>query len=153
MRFGKFNAVLEPGLHFFLPLWIDRVVGESVVVETMQIKPQSLTTKDGKTVVITAVVTFRIEDIRTFLLDVEGRNNVVEDSSYGSIASFVMKRTWDELVGLDDLGNELTKSVRRLAKRYGVDIISVQLIDFIQCRPLRLITSSEGHHMLPQGGP
>lgn len=141
LRLGKFHSILEPGLHFYFPFWIDRVVGESVVMETMQIKPQSLTTKDGKTVVVTAVVTFRIEDIRTFLLDVEGRNNAVEDSTYGSISSYVMKKTWEELVALDDLGNELTKTVRRQAKRYGVDIISVQIMDFIQCRPLRLITS------------
>jgi membrane protease subunit HflK len=77
LRFGKFHATLNPGVHLFFPFWIDSVILENSVTETMRVKPQSLTTKDGRSLVISAVITFHIEDIRTFLLDVEGRNLLV----------------------------------------------------------------------------
>jgi len=139
LRLGKFHAVLSPGLHFYFPFWLDKVLIENVVTETRKVRPQSLTTKDGKAVVISAVVTFRIKDVRTFLLDIEGRNNVVEDCTYGPIANFIMKRQWDELVAMDSLDNELTKVVRRQASKYGIDIIAIQLVDFTLCRSVRLI--------------
>lgn len=151
LRLGKFQAILHPGLHFYFPFWIDKILTENVATETMRVKPQSVTTKDGKSVVVSAVVTFRIEDIRTFLLDVEGRNNVVEDCTYGPIANYVMKRDWPELCALESLDNEFTKVVRRQAKKYGVDVLSVQIIDFVQCRPLHLITATSATPHNPQG--
>ncbi len=141
LRLGKFHAVLEPGAHLMFPFHIDMVYRDNVVVETMRVKPQSLTTKDGIGIVISSVVTFSIADIKVFLLEVEGRNNVVEDSSYGATSDFVMRHTWAELTAYQDIGNELSKVVRVQAKRYGVKIINVQLADFTRCRSLRLINN------------
>ena len=141
LRLGKFNKVLSPGLHFFFPFWIDEILTENVVTETRRIKPQSLTTKDGKAVVLSGVVTFEIEDVRVFLLEVEGRNNVVEDASYGAISDFIMKRDWADIVAMESIGNEITKAVRRQAKKYGVNILNLQLADFTLCPSVRLLQS------------
>lgn len=138
IRFGKFNKALEPGPVFFLPFKLDQVLIENAVTETLNTSPQSLTTKDGVGVVISSVVTFNIEDIKTFLLCVEGRNNVVEDCTYGAISSFILSRTWPELQTMD-LANEISKVVRRSAKKYGVEIVSVQLSDFSRCKSIRLL--------------
>jgi regulator of protease activity HflC (stomatin/prohibitin superfamily) len=145
LRLGKFHAVLNPGFHWMLPLNIDSAIWDNVVVETMRVKPQSLTTKDDVPVTVSSVVTFEIDDIKVFLLEVEGKNNVVEDSTYGATSAFIMKRTWQELVDMDDIGNELSKMVRRQAKRYGVNIISVQVSDLAKCRALRLINGEYKH--------
>lgn len=141
LRFGKFQHEISPGLRFYFPFGIDRIVTENSVIETMRVKPQSLTTSDGVELTISSVVTFRIADIRTFLLDVEGRNHIIEDSTYGTTAEFVMKHTWEELTAYDDIGNELSKAVRRKAKIYGAEIIAVQLMDFSRCWTLRLINT------------
>lgn len=140
-RLGKFHAVLGPGFHWMLPFNVDRLIWDSVVTETLRVKPQSLTTKDGVAVTVSSVVTFRIEDIKIFLLDVEGRNAVIEDSTYGATSNFIMKRTWQELNEITDIGHELAKDVRRQAKRYGVAVDQVQVVDFARCRSLRLIQS------------
>lgn len=148
VRLGKFHATLGPGFHWMIPFNVDVLYWDSVVTETMRTKPQSLTTKDGKEVVISSVVTFRIRDIKTFLLDVENRNAVVEDSAYGATSAFVMKKTYTELEAMEDIGHELAKVVRNQAKKYGAEIISVQLVDFASCRSLRLIQTPaiEGKH-------
>ena len=148
LRFGKFrkvvtsdNGLFKTGLHLFFPFWVDQILTENVVVETRRIKPQSLTTKDGKAVVLSSVITFEIEDVRVFLLEVEGRNAIVEDVSYGAISDFIMKRSWEELTSMENVGNEVAKVVRRQAKRYGVNILNIQLSDFTLCASVRLLQS------------
>jgi regulator of protease activity HflC (stomatin/prohibitin superfamily) len=140
LRLGKYVKDVGPGIHFYIPFWIEKILTEDVVTETRRIKPQSLTTKDDRSVVLSAVITFSISDVKVFLLEVEGRNNVVEDASTGAISEFIMKRTWGELVALN-ISNELSKIVRQQAKKYGVNIINVQLADFTVCPSLRLLQS------------
>jgi regulator of protease activity HflC (stomatin/prohibitin superfamily) len=143
IRFGKYQATLEPGFHWMIPFNIDRLISDNVVTETMRTKPQSLTTKDGVAVVISLVITFTITDIKTFLLDCEGRNAVVGDSAYGATAAFIMKKTYAELIEITDIGHELAKVVRQQAKKYGAAITSVQVVDFARCESLRLMMGSE----------
>ena len=145
LRWGKLQRVVGPGRHWIWPFNIEHYMFVNVVPETMTVGPQSLTTKDNKSVVLSTVVTFQIEDVQKFLLDVEGGHQVIEDSTYGMVADFVMKRTWAELCALESLGNELSKAVRRRAKTYGVDILAVQPCDFTASRSIRLIQPL-GHH-------
>lgn len=138
LRLGTFKRVLEPGFYFILPFGIDRVMTENVVTETMTTLPQSLTTKDGQAVVVSLVVTFRISDVKVFLLEVEGRNAVIGDIAYGATANFIMSRTWEELASCT-LDKDLSKTIRAATKRYGVEIVQVQPSDFQRCRSLRIV--------------
>lgn len=138
LRFGKFHRIVEADFHWIWPFCIETYLEANVVRETMMVGPQSLTTVDGHSVVITTVVTFNIEDIKTFLLDIEGAHQVIEDSTYGIVASFVMKHTWQQLLDVD-ISKELTKDVRRSAKKYGVAIDNVQVADFTRSRSIRLL--------------
>lgn len=139
LRLGKFHTVLGPGLSWMIPLGVDKALTENVVTETLHIRPQSLTTRDGKQIVVSSIVTFHVDDIKVFLLEVEGRNDIIKDASCGVVSEFVMKHTWRELNDFADVGNELAKAVRRKAKAYGVNIHSVQLADFTETRSFRLI--------------
>ncbi len=71
LRFGKFKRVVKPGLRWVWPLGVEVVKFETVVRQTAYLDPQSLTSKDGKSVTISGIVTFCITDIRKFLLDID----------------------------------------------------------------------------------
>ena len=120
------------------PFRVEECLSTNVVPETMLVDPQSLTTKDGVSLVISTVVTFAIDDVKVFLLEIEGAGQVIEDATYGIVAHMIMERTWAELAEID-LANELSKTVRRAAKRYGVQIVQVQIADFTRSRSLRLV--------------
>jgi regulator of protease activity HflC (stomatin/prohibitin superfamily) len=122
-----------------LPFHIDDILSENVVTKTIQTKPQSLITKDGQFITVSLIVTFHVDDIKTYMLDVENAKHVIEDASYGMTADFVMKHTWDELVEMDNTNNELTKFIRRRAGKFGVYVDAVQVMDFIKCAALRMI--------------
>lgn len=140
LRFGKFHATLPPGLHFYFPFYIDKILIDNTVVEMLPLKAQSLTTTDERSVVVSAIVTFIIEDIRKFFLEVENRNHAIEDCATGAVATFIMKHSWEELIAMESIENELAKPVRASAKKYGVKVLTVQLADFSPCPSVRVIS-------------
>lgn len=149
LRFGRMHRVVGPGLHWKYPFNVETYLSANVVPETMIVGPQSLTTKDGVSIVISSVVTFQVEDVQKFLLEVEGAHQVIEDSSIGIVSHFVIARTWIQLQQID-IGSELAKAVRRQAKRYGVEIMNVQISDFTRSRSFRLM--QQFNHHSHQGG-
>lgn len=151
LRLGNFHRLLRPGLNWIWPFSIEEVLAIHVVPETMIVGPQSLTTLDGKIVVISTVITFEVSDPKIFLLEIEGASRVIEDSTYGVVAENIMSRTWEALGGID-LAAELTKDVRRMAKKYGVNVIRVQLGDFSTSRSIRLMQSVTNSYVHKEDG-
>ena len=147
LRFGRFHREIDPGYHWLIPVYIDEPIAVNVVPETMLIGPQSLTTKDGVSLVITTVVTFSIEDVRKFLLEIEGAHQVIEDSAFGIVARFIMGHTGPG-ARIDPAGGSWKARRRRQrnreggplvqAKKYGVAVINVQICDFTQSRSYRI---------------
>jgi len=137
LRFGKFHRVLEPGFHWIIPLEAEKVLADNVVPRTVNLGSQSLTTKDGKVVVVGGVVTASIRDIKKALLEVEGVDDALKDSCYGAIGSLVAAHPWDA-VQQDTFSETLTKACRKQAWRYGIEIERVQLSDLSLARTLRL---------------
>lgn len=140
MRFGKFQAVLQPGFHWCLPFHFDHVMVDNVVTRTVHLGAQSLTTKDGKSIVVSAIVTLSISDIRKALLEIESIDHAMMDACYAGITSHVSVSTWEQLHAEDAFEN-LTKLCRRQAKRYGLEVERVQLGDLQICRTYRQVTS------------
>ena len=140
LRVGKFHRLAPPGFHWFIPFHIEKLLTANVVLETVNLQAQSLITKDQKSVVLEAVISFEVRNIRKFLLDIEGGNQVLEDSSYGIIGDYVLANSWQQLCE-GNLAIELTKLIRKEAFRWGVEVVKVQLATFTMSRSLRLITS------------
>ena len=138
LRWGRFHRMLTPGFHWLWPFGIEEAALCNVVLETRNTQPQSLTTKDGVSLVISTVVTYTVSDPRTYLLGVFDASNVIDDSTAGTVSRAVEDSDWVEIRG-DGWAEKLTSTVRRRAKRYGVDIISVQPSDLTRSRSIRLI--------------
>lgn len=140
MRWGKYLRILMPGFHFCYPFHIDHVMVNNVVTRTVHIGAQSLTTKDGKSVVVSAVITLRILDIFKAMIEVESIEHAMMDVCYGSVARHVDSNTWEAL-HTEDAFDGLTKECRRAGKRYGLEIDRVQLADLSICRTFRMVNS------------
>jgi regulator of protease activity HflC (stomatin/prohibitin superfamily) len=140
LRFGKFNRVLEPGIHWVIPFYIDKAIHDNVVTRTTELPPQTLTTRDNRTVSVTAVVTSNIRYIKKALLEVEGVDHALVDSCAAAVGSHVSSLTWDELRA-KDITEALTKLCRENAWRYGIEIERVQLADLALSRVIRLHTT------------
>jgi regulator of protease activity HflC (stomatin/prohibitin superfamily) len=141
LRFGRYSRVLEPGIHWTWPLGIERVLTDNVVTRTGTTGVQSLLTKDWKTITVKAVITSKIVDIKAAILEVEGVDHALIDACNGAIGTYIAAHTWDE-VASEETPNELAKVCRRNAKKYGIEIERVQLVDLTPARAIRLLQES-----------
>jgi regulator of protease activity HflC (stomatin/prohibitin superfamily) len=139
LRYGRMHRRVAPGFHWIWPFHVEEHITVSVVRETVIVGPQSLTTKDGVSIIVSTLVTFSINDAETFLLKNEGAHTVLEDSTCGTVSDFVLNRTWIQLQDSTDVSNELAKAIRRRAKPQGVEILDAHLVDFTRSRSFRIM--------------
>lgn len=152
LRLGKYVKDVGPGIHWRWPFDIDEILYEHVAADSIVIGPQSLTTRDDVTVVVSVLVSFQVSDVRIVLLETSGVQKILQRATYGVVADFVTKHTWAQLrdvasdEGKDlDLDNEIAKAARRRAKKQGVHIFDIQFSDLTKSRSVRLIGSLPTH--------
>lgn len=144
LRFGKFNRILEPGFHWIWPMGIESVLTDIVKPTTHNLHPQSLTTADGVSVVVSGIITRTITDIQTALLECEGVETVITDSAYGVIATMVRNARWEDLQS-DEFCSEVKSQIHKRTKEYGVTVKRFQWSDIARARSVRLWNISGQH--------
>lgn len=140
LRLGNYEDVIGNGFHWILPFNIDNVLVDNVVPRTVNLGEQGLTTADGKTITVSAVVTAKISDIRKALLEVEHVDEALMDSCYATIGDLIVSHDWDT-IRTAEFTETVTKACRKQAWRYGLEVLRVQFADRIPCRAFRLLSS------------
>ena len=150
LRFGKFLKIVEPGLHFKIPLGVD----EYTEVQTrrqlklefgfftagytnpdqpsrQQLEEKSMVTGDLNAALVEWVVQYRISDPREYLFDVRNPNQTLRDLSEAAMREVVGDRTVDEVItiGRQDIEISGLARMQELASRYklGIKVDQVQL--------------------------
>lgn len=138
LRFGIFKKVITKGLHFKIP-FADYVMVENTVITTTQLPPQSLTTKDEKTIVVKGMVKYQIEDVKMYCLSVWDAKEVIIDTSCGIIRETINERDWNELKDgkIDGL---ISRRVTSALSKYGIKVEWVTLTDMAIMKSFRLFT-------------
>jgi len=138
LRFGKFVRVVNPGLRFLWPLGIEACKYETVVRQTTYLDPQSLTTKDGKSVTVAGIIIWTITDIRKFLLDIEDGEDDMSNMVYGIISDCVEDTKWEEIKKTIFNCRVFGKAQKECNDYCGVNIIAIKWSDKATARNLRL---------------
>ena len=103
----------------------------------MSIKPQSLTTTDGECIAIEAIVKYKIQNPKKYLLEVEDAVDAINDVTQGVIKDLVMTRTWKEV---KEITNDDIKSlVAPEAKEWGIKISYVTITSLVKARTYKII--------------
>lgn len=140
LRFGKFHKVIEAGLHFKIP-FVDQPLTTTTVTTTMHLNSQSLTTLDGKGVVLRGVVKYKVKDIEKFLLTVYDAKDAIGDVTMGCIKAVVMDKNWNDLLS-NELDELILKEVKAECRKWGVDVSKVTLTDLAIIKSIRLFNES-----------
>lgn len=149
LRFGRYNRVIGPGLHWKLPL-VDEAMVTSTVTTTMALRPQTLTTKDDLTIVVSAIVNYHVCGVRAYLLDIWDSADVINDLTLGAIRQIVASANYSDLHE-KEIEEDVLEIIKEDASKYGVDIHKVTFADFGKVRSLRLITNEPMQQSRPQG--
>lgn len=137
LRLGKYARTIGPGFHFILPFNMHEVLKANVVPTTLDLGEQSVTTADGRSIVIRAYLTWSIFDVRKLLLEVEDHEDALNDVASGYIAQAIAAADWDE-VRQADFCNSLKPAIQRRARKWGISVQNVQFSDCTRSKSLRL---------------
>jgi regulator of protease activity HflC (stomatin/prohibitin superfamily) len=138
LRLGRFHRKLAPGLHWKLPI-ADAAITTSTVITTMALRPQTLTTRDDFSVVISAIVKYHIADVRAYLLDIWDSADVLNDVTLGAIKETIAFVEYADLQK-KDIEDHVLNMVQSEAEKFGVHVHKVTFSDLGKVRSIRLIT-------------
>ena len=138
MRAGKFLKSTQPGLNFKIP-FIDQFWVVHTVPQTVDLLSQTLTTKDGKNIVLKGIIRYKIEDPKKYLISVNTARDVLVDTVQGVIKNVIEDFTWGDATKLDTL---ITEKSKVMVEDWGIKVESVTLVDFSLIKGLNFIESN-----------
>lgn len=145
LNFGKFSNIVEPGLRWKIPFF-SQIITTPVITQTVNLKPQTLTSLDEKSVVLSSIVRYHIFDVEKFLLGVMHANDVLVDTTQGTIRDIVESTTWEDLY---DLGNYVLPEVNQQVEKWGIMVEQVSFPDLGQVQTYRVISDCTKDSVTP----
>jgi membrane protease subunit HflK len=150
LRFGKYSATREPGLHFKLPFGIDEILPVAVKRQNKvefgfgtagatnphqasreQDREKNMVTGDLNTALVEWVVQYRLDDPKHYLFSVRNPEETLRDLSESIMREIIGDRTVDEVitVGRQDIENSSLVRLREVTKEFqlGITVDQVQL--------------------------
>jgi len=143
LRFGKFDAVCEPGLHFKLPFGIDEILPVSVKRQFKiefgfgtfgdtnlhrfgdeQDREKNMVTGDLNTALVEWVVQYHLDDPQVFLFHVRNPEDTLRNISESVMREIIGDRTLEEVTtfGRRDIENSSLVRMREAVKEFQIGI-------------------------------
>lgn len=126
-RLGRFHAIRGPGLYFKIPL-VDQVSTVSLRVETNEIAQQEMITKDSISLLLSAVVFFRVKDPRAALIEVDDYYEAIDQFSLTTLRNVIGGSTLDEVLSdRDKVTDSARKMLDEVTEKWGVEAQRVEI--------------------------
>lgn len=138
LRFGKYMRVVESGLNWKIPFF-DQILTTPVITQTVNLSPQTVTSEDERSVVLSSIVRYHIHDVRKFLLGVMHANDVLVDTTQGIIRDIVEGCKWSDLY---DLGSVVTPEVNEQVAKWGITVELVSFPDLGEIKTFRIMSDT-----------
>lgn len=138
VRLGRWVKVLGPGVHLKLPM-VDTAFKQSVRMRVSTLPVQTLTTRDGKTVTLSAAVGYSVRDILRLYNGLHHAEDTIGNLVLSAIGEFVHQHRAEDCS---------PATVQRAVagtielERYGLADVHVYITDFAFVRTFRLISDS-----------
>jgi regulator of protease activity HflC (stomatin/prohibitin superfamily) len=146
VKFRRGNEVtsLPAGLHVYWPL-ITEFRTYPIARQTVDLRPQKLTTKDDRTVLVGALIAYIITDIEKILAHTWDPEETLRDAALRAVTRVVLGFTWEELkqeARKGTLDTKLRKEAQKALLPYGVEVQEMSLTDLAATKVYSLVQSS-----------
>lgn len=138
--FGKYRKLLGPGWYLLWPLF-QRIVWQEVQTQIVDLRSQSIRTKDDKDVVVSGALQYCIRDIMKAACNVQNVDAALETLALGIILEYINKHTLTECHNVEALKVEIRQGIHKAAKDWGIKIERVYITDLGFCRNIRLLSN------------
>lgn len=141
---GSRVVPIGAGLHVYWPL-TTKFIRLAVATQTLDLRPQKLTTADDKTVIVGGLISYEIEDIKKALADTWNVDATIKDASLRAVTRTVLSLSWDELKSKarkGTLDTILRNEARKALEPYGVRVLEMSLTDLATTRVYSLVQAT-----------
>ena len=126
-RLGKFNRILEPGIHFIIP-FMERVKVVDMREHVVDVPPQEVICKDNVVVTVDAVVYYQIIDPVKAAYNVSNFLTAIIKLAQTNLRAIIGEMELDEtLSGRDIINARLREELDKITDRWGVKITRVEI--------------------------
>ena len=140
VRRGMIARVVKPGIAWHLPIEIDSIHTINIKLAAMSLKEQALTTKDGKKIILSAILMWSIINVKKVFLDVEDASDTLADIGVGVIHDHVERSNW-EYICTPAFRADLKKAIQKTAHKFGISVSTVKFKNLAETKMYRLITN------------
>jgi regulator of protease activity HflC (stomatin/prohibitin superfamily) len=126
-RLGKFNRILDPGVHFIIPL-MERVKKVDMREHVVDVPPQEVICKDNVVVTVDAVVYYQVIDPIKAVYNVSNFLMAIVKLAQTNLRAIIGEMELDEtLSGRDIINARLREELDKITDRWGVKITRVEI--------------------------
>ena len=133
----KYNPIKGPGIYLKVPFLWDPVTHD-VVTTTTTTTPQTVKTKDGKSVTVQLTIKYNISDVEAYTTTIYDAEDAILDIAKGEAMRLINDTDLADCSDITSLSNDITKQLKNKVKKYGIQIEQATLTDFIETRNYRL---------------
>ena len=137
LRWGKYHRTLGPGFYWKWP-FAERAVDVLTCETTQRVPPQSLTTKDGVSIIAACIVRYQISDVEKYVSLIWDQQDVLLDVTAGAVRKATCEMNWLDLLATPP-ETEVIKLVRNAVNKYGFKVHAVTFTDLVKAHSLRLV--------------
>jgi regulator of protease activity HflC (stomatin/prohibitin superfamily) len=124
---GKFAGMREPGLTFVIPIFQKlRVV--DVRIQTADIPRQEVMTKDNISILVNAVVYFKVIDPKAVIINIQDYMFAIRQYTQAALRDVIGNAEMDfVLTERESIANEIQKIVDTETNEWGLDVESIKI--------------------------
>ena len=138
VRLGKHRKLLGPGVHLAVP-FIDEIFNQNIRMHVNDVEPQTLTTKDGRVLVVSLTLGYTVVDMLKLYQSVEKPADALAALTVSEVAQVVGTHSVAELTPA-----LIEKTVLRKLQelKWGIKLELMRVTDYAYVKVYRLMGDS-----------
>lgn len=137
---GRYITEWKPGLHWYWPVATTYKLIVTVR-QTQMIQSKVVMTKDLKTVIVGALVTYYVDNVVAAIAEIADLPSDVMERTQGALLAEIGKKTMEEIqADRNAFSAAVTERAGEALNGYGVQVLQVQVTEFAPCRAIALNT-------------
>lgn len=144
LTLGNRVKLLKPGWYYYWPL-IQTCRGIKVVPQMVDLRPQSVLTKDKIDVIISGGIKYKVTDAAKALLDIHSYDEDLQTMALGIICDFVSKHRFNDISDYQEICDIIRSGVAEEAAGIGIKIMKVYITDIGRTKNIRMLGEGYGY--------
>ncbi len=127
LTLGRFSGVRGPGLNIIIPIF-QTLIKVDMRINTVDIPKQEVITKDNITLLVNAVVYFKVENAADAIIKISNYTYALRQYAQGALRDVIGNSEMDSVLSArEKISEEIKKVVDAETSEWGIDVNSVKI--------------------------